>query len=143
MNIHIALDFLDDAVPILPTKAHDDDAGWDLYVSRDVILNPHRFTDVHTDVSIAMPSGWFGFITGRSSTIRNKLIRVENGIIDAGYRGELCIGTWNLNDTSYKLERGTRIAQLLLLPVPQIQWMQTESLPPSFRSVAGFGSSGE
>lgn len=140
-RIYVSENWVDGGYPRPLTKSHPEDAGWDLYVSRVTLLPSSKFTDVHTDINIAMPDGLFGMITGRSSTIRRRNLRVETGIIDAGYRGELHIGVWNLG-AEVTLAEGERIAQLLVLPVPSIVWESVQSLPTSLRGIAGFGSTG-
>lgn len=129
---------------ILPSRAHDGDAGWDLYTSRTIILPPNSFTDVRVDLAVALPPGVWGMITGRSSTIRKYHLRVETGIIDNGYRGEMYVGVWNHNDDAIHIQRGTRLAQLLIFRAVHIdRWLEREELPLSSRGAEGFGSSGE
>ena len=130
--------------PRVPTKAYPGDTGWDLYVSRDVVIPARSFTDVHTDIAIAMPEGLWGRITGRSSTLRKYGLLVNEGIIDNGYRGELFIGVFNLTDHDRFIPAGIRIAQLILhWLIEDLRWEPTMILPPSQRQDKGFGSSGQ
>jgi dUTP pyrophosphatase len=130
--------------PRVPTKAYPGDAGWDLYVSRDVVVPAHSFIDIHTDIAIAMPEGLWGRITGRSSTLRKYGLLVNEGIIDNGYRGELFIGMFNLTDHDRFIPTGTRVAQLIFhWLIEDLQWEPTMVLPPSQRQDKGFGSSGQ
>ncbi len=130
--------------PQVPTKAYLGDAGWDLYVSRDVVVPAYSFVDVHTDIAIAMPEGVWGRITGRSSTLRKYRLLVNEGIIDNGYRGELFIGVFNLTNHDRFIPVGTRIAQILFHRlIEDLQWGLTKVLPPSQRQDKGFGSSGQ
>jgi dUTP pyrophosphatase len=130
--------------PRVPTKAYPGDAGWDLYVSRDVVIPAYSFTDIHTDIAIALPEGLWGRITGRSSTLRKYGLLVNEGIIDNGYRGELFIGVFNLINHDRFIPAGTRLAQLILhWLVEDLQWEPTIVLPPSQRQDKGFGSSGQ
>ena len=132
--------------PRIPTKVYPGDAGWDLYVSRDVVVPAYSFVDVHTDIAIAMPEGVWGRITGRSSTLRKYMLLVNEGIIDNGYRGELFIGVFNLTNHDRFIPVGTRIAQILFHRLVEkwgLQWEPTMVLPPSQRQDKGFGSSGQ
>jgi len=130
--------------PRVPTKAYPGDAGWDLYVSRDVVIPARSFTDIHTDIAIAMPEGLWGRITGRSSTLRKYGLLVNEGIIDNGYRGELFAGVFNLTDHDRFIPAGARIAQLIFHRlIEDLQWEPTLVLPPSQRQSRGFGSSGQ
>ena len=130
--------------PRVPTKTYPGDAGWDLYVSRDVVIPARSFTDIHTDIAIAMPEGLWGRITGRSSTLRKYGLLVNEGIIDNGYRGELFAGVFNLTDHDRFVPAGARIAQLIFhWLIEDLQWEPTMVLPPSQRQGRGFGSSGQ
>lgn len=128
----------------MPIRAHADDAGWDLFVSVDTEIPPHGFKDVASGVRMELPNGYWGMLTGRSSTIRKRGLLVVQGIIDTGYRGELFSAVWNLTSQPVKLEQGERIAQLILLPnsTAQSVLFQTDALGQSVRGDNGFGSSG-
>ena len=130
--------------PRVPTKAYPGDTGWDLYVSRDVVIPARSFTDIPTNIAIAMPEGLWGRITGRSSTLRKYGLLVNEGIIDNGYRGELFIGVFNLTNHDRFIPAGTRLAQLIFhWLIEDLQWELTVVLPPSQRQDKGFGSSGQ
>lgn len=130
--------------PRVPTKAYPGDTGWDLYVSRDVVIPARSFIDIPTNIAIAMPEGLWGRITGRSSTLRKYGLLVNEGIIDNGYRGELFIGVFNLTDHDRFIPAGTRLAQLIFHRlIEDLQWEPTMVLPPSQRQDRGFGSSGQ
>lgn len=128
--------------PVQPTQGHQGDAGWDLYSSRDTVLKARSFTDVHTDISIALPPNLWGLVTGRSSTIRTHNLRVEPGVVDSGYRGELFAGVFNLNDEDVMIPVHARLAQLILIPLPDPVWWIQSDLPLSERGTQGFGSTG-
>lgn len=127
----------------VPTTAHYGDAGWDLYTSCEIIIPPHSFCDVHVDIAVALPRGIWAMITGRSSTIRTYKLRVETAIIDNGYRGEMYVGVWNHNDEEIIIEKGVRLAQLILFKLIPATWVEKDSLPPSERGDRGFGHSGK
>lgn len=129
----------------MPIRAHSDDAGWDLFVSQDVTIAPHAFQDVPSGVSVELPNGYWGLLTGRSSTIRRRGLLVVQGVIDTGYRGELFSAVWNLTSEPVTLKRGERVAQLILLPNATAQSVlvqKHDELATSERGFGGFGSSG-
>lgn len=128
----------------MPRRAYSDDAGYDLVVSEDVTIEPGRFIDIHCGVSVQLPGDSWGLITGRSSTLRNRGLMVAQGVIDAGYRGELFAGVWNLTDQAVRVFKGERLAQLILLHNRTLgtELVQVDQLDPSPRGTKGFGSSG-
>jgi dUTP pyrophosphatase len=138
----------------LPTRAHNDDAGLDLYVVEDTVLKWGQFTDVPCGVNIELPDWAWGLIIGRSSTFRRRQIEVQLGVIDAGWRGELftaCIWRPEGNyGTDFKVENetlvkaGERLAQLIVIPngTKDVEPIRAQSLSKHERGDAGFGSSG-
>ena len=127
---------------VVPSKAYPDDAGFDLAVVEECVLAPGFTGDVPTGIAIGMPPGWWGRIIGRSSTMRKRGLMVMEGVIDAGFRGELFTGVFNPGDDYVVVEPGERLAQLLFLPVPTVHWSERSELTASERGVNGFGSSG-
>lgn len=126
----------------LPLKKHDGDAGYDLYVSRDTLIEASSFTDIPTGIKMALPAGLWARITGRSSTLRNRNILVTEGIIDNGFRGELWIGAFNLSNKDVTVKKGERVAQLILHDIIGAYWDLTDELEESDRGGNGFGSTG-
>lgn len=126
----------------VPTKAHASDAGWDLYVAQSTEIPPGAFADVPCGVGCALPSGTWGLLTGRSSTLRNRGLLVHQGVIDEGYRGELYAGVFNLGSDVAVVETGARIAQLIVIPMHAHTGVFVDSLRPGERGARGFGSSG-
>lgn len=130
---------------MLPTRAFPDDAGLDLYVLCDTEVPAGKFVDVPCGVAVELPTWAWGFLTGRSSTLRKRGLLVSTAIIDCGYRGELFAGAQNLTNQTVTVARGERIAQLIVMPnltqflVPE--WY--ERLQVHNRGVNGFGSSGQ
>ena len=127
---------------VQPTQAYVGDVGWDLHVSRHTVIPARSFRDVPTDIAVAIPHGYWGRITGRSSTVRKRRLLVNEGIIDSGYRGELFVAVWNLDDVPHALAPGDRIAQLLIHSTVKVVWFPTRDLPSGDRGKNGFGSSG-
>ncbi len=99
---------------VLPRRAHDSDAGYDLYTSEDTILQPDKTTDVKLGFRMELPNGYYARIIGRSSTMRKRRLLVVEGIIDTGYRGELYVGVYNPTGYPIRVNAGERLAQMLI-----------------------------
>jgi len=125
----------------IPTKAHNTDAGWDLYSPINALLYPGESRMVNMQICFEIPAGWFGKIEDRSSFAK-KGIFTAGGVIDSGYRGEVSVLIRNDGPERLDISIGMRIAQLLILPVPSIQMVESEELSDSLRGEKGFGSSG-
>ena len=127
-----------------PYKKHSGDAGWDLYTSRECVIQPGDTVDVHTDIKIDMPPYLYARITGRSSTLRNYKLLVNEAIIDNGYTGELFVCVHNMGDKPFTVEKGMRLAQVLFHTIEDVRWSEVEEvLPtPGKRGNEGFGSTG-
>ncbi len=134
----------DKGIELLPRRSYSDDAGLDLIVSEDVVIEGHSFLDVPCGVKIDVPRGCWGLITGRSSTLRKRGLLVSNGVIDAGWTGELFAGVQNLKPDPEFVKAGDRVAQLILLPAPVTGYRpEWGRVPKKERGEQGFGSSGE
>lgn len=127
---------------VMPEFAYTGDAGMDLSVVEHVILGPGEASDLSTGLAIELPVGYWGRITGRSSTMRRRSLLVNEGIIDNGYRGELFVYVRNLNGHDVIIEPGARLAQLIVHEVVRPEVIEVEDLAPSHRGDKGFGSSG-
>lgn len=127
-----------------PFRKHNGDAGWDLFVSRSCDIPPGETMDVHTDIRVKMPPNMYARITGRSSSLRNLGLFVNEGIIDNGYTGELFICVHNMSDTTRHIEKGARLAQVLFHHIEDIRWSEVDEIGPSAdgRGESGFGSTG-
>lgn len=127
-----------------PYKKHTGDAGWDLFVSRPCEIPPGETVDVHTDIKINMPPYLYARITGRSSSLRNYGLLVNEGIIDNGYTGEMFVCVHNVNDKPVKIEKGMRLAQILFHTIEDVRWSEVEEIKavPGKRGNNGFGSTG-
>lgn len=128
--------------PLMPTQGHIGDAGWDLYTSRPIRIEPGSFVDAPCDIRMELPPGYWARITGRSSTIRKFNLMVAEGVIDNGYRGELFTGIWNLGREVAVIPVHSRLAQLILHPLIEATWMEVGALGQSTRGTNGFGSTG-
>jgi dUTP pyrophosphatase len=133
----------DDAV--LPERAYPGDAGLDLVACDRVIIPPGARAVVPTGLAVAIPAGHAGLVTPRSGLAVQRGVGMVNapGLIDSGYRGELRIVLLNTDrEATFTVEPGMRIAQLVVVSVPELTLIEVEELPTSERGVAGFGSSG-
>lgn len=125
-----------------PNRAMAGDAGFDLYCQESVIVRPGKFVDIDCGVKVQLPEGWWGMLTGRSSTLRKRGLLVHTGIIDNGYRGPLFAGVWNLTSSLVRVEAGERLAQLIPVPIFPGLVAVVDQLEISERGIKGFGSSG-
>jgi len=129
----------------LPTRAHDDDAGLDLYSVEAVTLGPGERALVATGIAIELPERHAGLVVPRSGLAIRHGISVVNGpgLIDPGYRGELKVVLLNTDrEASFTVEPGDRIAQLVITRVETPDIVEVDELEPSRRGDGGFGSSG-
>lgn len=124
-----------------PEKAYSGDAGHDLFSIEEVAVFPGATKLVSTGVFLGMPQGWFGLILSRSSWAKAGHPAVT-AVIDCGFRGELKVQVHNNGGETFHVERGARIAQIVFLPVPIVDWHPVEDLTFSERGRNGFGSSG-
>lgn len=132
----------DDAV--IPERAYAGDAGLDLSAAERVELGPGERAMVGTGLAVAIPDGYAGFVQPRSGLASAHGISVVNspGLVDPGYRGELRVVLLNTDRVNaFVIEPGMRIAQLVVLAVPEVELNEVERLPASERGVRGFGSS--
>lgn len=128
----------------IPQKAHEDDAGFDLYASEDFMLKAHGFGCVPTALSIELPDGYEAQVRPRSGLAAKYGVTVLNapGTIDAGYRGEVKVILINHSEQDFEITAGMRIAQLVVSPVLPARFVEAISLSGSDRGEGGFGSSG-
>ena len=132
----------DDA--ILPRSAYAGDAGLDLATCEPFELRPGERAVVSTGLSVAIPEGYAGFVQPRSGLAARHGIAVVNspGLIDAGYRGEIKVVLLNTDaEETFTAMAGDRVAQLVVVPVPEIELLEVDELPVSERAERGFGSS--
>lgn len=130
----------------LPQPASPGSAGVDLRaaLAEPVRIHPGERTAVPTGLALEIPQGWEGQVRPRSGLARRHGITLLNtpGTIDSDYRGEILVLVVNLGQESYTIERGDRIAQLVVAPVARVAWQEVEGLESSERGGGGFGSTG-
>jgi dUTP pyrophosphatase len=128
----------------VPTRAYAGDAGMDLSACERVELAPGERALVPTGLAVAIPDGHAGFVQPRSGLAAKHGISIVNtpGLVDSGYRGELLVNLVNTDPReTFVVERGMRIAQLVILELPEVELVEVDELPESERGVRGFGSS--
>lgn len=143
-SVTLPIQRLDPAVE-LPSYAYLGDAGLDLRSAEDVVLAPHERRLISTGLAIAIPEGYAGFVQPRSGMALKQGLSMANtpGLVDSHYRGELKVCAINLDDEKpITITRGDRIAQLVILPVPQVTLLEVDQLDETDRGTGGFGSSG-
>ncbi|HWW68035.1 MAG TPA: dUTP diphosphatase [Solirubrobacterales bacterium] len=130
---------------VMPTRAHDGDAGLDLYACEAAHIGPGERWSVGTGVAVEIPEGHAGLVLPRSGLARDHGISLPNspGLIDSGYRGEIRVLLLNTDPAdTFNVEPGDRIAQLVISPVVLVEPVEVEVLAESARGDGGFGSSG-
>lgn len=133
----------DDAA--LPRGAYPGDAGLDLVACERVELGPGERAIVPTGVAVAIPEGYAGLVIPRSGLALDHGISIVNtpGLVDSGYRGELRVIALNTDrERRFAIEKGMRVAQLVVTPAPEVDVIELDELPETVRGTAGFGSSG-
>jgi dUTP pyrophosphatase len=143
-NVALPIKRLDPSVE-LPSYAYEGDAGLDLRSNEDVTLAPFERRLVGTGLAIAIPEGYAGFVQPRSGLALREGLSMANtpGLIDSHYRGELKVCAINLDPSkSIHIQRGERIAQLVIQQVPVVRLQEVDKLDETDRGSGGFGSSG-
>ena len=142
--VEILIKRLDEDVPV-PSYAHPGDAGADLTSTVDVVLAPGERAMVPTGISLAVPDGYVALVHPRSGLAARCGVSIVNapGTVDAGYRGEVKVMLINLDPAEpVKLQRGDRIAQLVIQQVERASFVEVDRLPGSTRGAGGYGSTG-
>ena len=127
---------------IIPTRATDSDAGYDLYSTNDGVVPARGRKVVGPGIAIAIPPGHYGRVAPRSGLAVKRGIDVLAGVVDSGYRGEVGVVLQNLSDEDFPFKKGDRVAQLILEQCNTIGWVELDELEDSVRSDGGFGSTG-
>ena len=126
----------------LPSYAHPRDAGMDLFSNENTIISPQERKIISTGIAMAIPSGYAGLIWDKSGIAHNHGLKTMGGVIDSNYRGEIKVVIHNLSNIPFVIEKGTKIAQMLIQPVEQKEIFEVEDLDDTSRGEKGFGSSG-
>jgi len=142
--VDVEMVLLDPGLPV-PSYAQPGDAGADLHLATDTVLQPGERRLVGTGVAIALPEGYVGLVHPRSGMAARHGLSIVNapGTVDAGYRGEIKVCLINTDTTTpIKLSRGDRIAQLVVQQVSRANFVKVSQLPASIRGSDGHGSTG-
>lgn len=128
----------------IPARANPGDAAVDLQARSPVAIEPGERATVATGLAVSIPEGYAGLVLARSGHARRLGVGVVNGpgLIDSGYRGEISVLLINHGEVTVKFEAGDRIAQLAIVEIPAVEWVEVDDLDPSDRGEGGFGSSG-
>lgn len=136
----------DGLCPDLPRRASIGSAGVDLQalIAEPIVLEPQKLCRIPTGIAMELPQGYVGLVYARSGLGVKHGIALGNGVgvIDSDYRGEIQVGLCNLSDEAYTIRPMDRIAQLVIAPVPPVEYVWADSLSDTERGDGGFGSSG-
>jgi dUTP pyrophosphatase len=126
----------------LPRYSHPGDAGLDLYAGVDLVVRPGETVPVPTGIVTAIPDGFVGLVWDKSGISLKGVHRLA-GVVDSGYRGEIKVVMVNLGQQDFVVEKGMKIAQMLIQAVSSIQVVEAEDLEDTSRGTGGFGSTGK
>lgn len=143
-TVDVPVQILDPGIEA-PRYSKDGDAGADLRAREDTVLAPGQRALIPTGVAIALPEGYVGLVHPRSGLAAKHGITILNapGTVDSGYRGELMVTLLNTDQNeTYEIQRGERIAQLVIQKYEHATFGIVDELPASDRGAAGFGSTG-
>lgn len=128
---------------ILPTRAHDTDAGWDLYATKDFVVPAGGGASCDTGVHMAIPTGYCGILKSKSGlNVKNDL--TSTGLIDATYSGSIVVKLYNHDQgRDYAFHTGEKISQIVIVPIPEVELEVVAELEETGRGNKGFGSSGK
>lgn len=126
---------------IMPERAHEDDAGLDLFTPVDFFVGGNQRFTVWTGVRMELPEGTCGLIRSKSGLLKNKGI-ITDGVIDVGYTGQIAVTLINTTPRKVFFERGDKIAQMVITPVTFAELERAEELKDTERGARGFGSTG-
>lgn len=125
----------------MPTRAHEDDAGLDLYAMERKVIPAYGSEIFNTGVHIELPKGTVGMLKSKSGlNVKHGL--TSEGVIDVGYTGSICVKLYNNSDLGYVVQKGDKISQLVIMPILRPTLEQVDSLEETDRGGGGFGSTG-
>lgn len=125
----------------MPTKAHKSDAGYDIYAPEAFGVAPKHSWTIDTGVHMVIPEGYVGFLKSKSGlNIKHGL--TGEGVVDAGYTGSIQVKLYNDSAAPYIFDKGDKVIQIVIMPIPETELVQVDSLEETERGDNGFGSSG-
>lgn len=127
-----------------PTLGTDHSAGADLRAVEDHRISPAETRLVDTGIAVEIPEGYVGLLFPRSGLSMKTTLRMANsvGVIDSDYRGNVKVGFYNTGSDPVRIEKGDRIAQMVIVPYLKCEWVETDDLSDTARGAGGFGSTG-
>ena len=125
----------------MPTRAHETDAGLDLYSPIDAVVYHDDSLTIDTGVHVAIPTGYVGMIKSKSG-LNVKYSITSEGVIDCGYTGSIAVKLYNHGKAAVRIEEGQKISQLVILPIITPELELVDSLEETDRGNGGFGSTG-
>ncbi len=145
MSILIKFRMAEGCDDLMPTKAHADDAAFDLRARQETTIQPYTAATIPTGLFLELPVGFEAQVRPRSGLAAKFSMTVLNspGTIDAGYRGEIMVIMFNAGKKPFMVDRGDRIAQMVMQNLPQVKLISADELTTSIRGDGGFGSTGK
>jgi len=128
---------------VLPSFAHESDAGMDIYSLEEVSIQPNERVQIKTGLAFEVPDGYVGLVWDKSGLSHKYGLKTLGGVLDSGYRGELFVGLINLSQEVYVLEKGHKVAQLLIQKIEHPLIVEVAELSETKRGKGGFGSTGK
>lgn len=132
---------------ILPERGSSSAAGYDLFadIQEELEIQPHETKMINTGLSMEIPVGYFGGIFARSGLSSKEGLRPANcvGVVDADYRGSVCVALHNDSQTVRTVQPGQKIAQMVVVPFLAVEFEEVEELSQTVRGEGGFGSTGK
>lgn len=130
---------------IIPTRGSEKAAGYDLYAAEEANIKAGETVKIGTGIAVAIPDGYFGGIYARSGLATKEGLRPANcvGVIDSDYRGELIVSIHNDSSVDRIIEKGERMAQLVVQPYLSVEFEEADELDETERGDGGFGHSGK
>jgi dUTP pyrophosphatase len=126
----------------LPCYGHVGDAGLDLFSVMECVLKGGEVRAISTGIQVAIPDGYVGLVWDKSGISLKNMHRLA-GVVDSGYRGEIKIVMTNLSTEAFPIEKGMKIAQMLIQPIVKVKVAESEVLDETTRGENGFGSTGK
>ena len=126
----------------MPTRAHDLDAGYDLYSPVDAVIYSCDSVKIDTGVHVQIPAGYVGMVKSKSG-LNVKYSVTSEGVIDAGYTGSIAVKLYNHGHCAVSIAKGQKISQLVIMPIVTPELVLTDHLEDTERGAGGFGSSGK
>jgi dUTP pyrophosphatase len=126
---------------IMPTRAHETDAGLDLYAKNNAVIRPNTWANFDTGVHVAIPKDFVGLVTSKSGLMTKEGL-TSRGTIDSGYTGSIRVALFNHGWKTVVIKKGQKISQLVILPIVTPELEVVDELEETDRGTGGFGSTG-